>query len=496
MTGLFYGHHQFLFHQKPQKNTKKSFRKRNTTSFSKNAFIFCTNHLTSTRDAADIPITVLEKLIFGFYDISRFLDSIEIKMCDKINRNQYNKMPIEEVKQILTLNNFIWTEKSKFESRTERFEVMCGRCEMNCLISISSLLGSKNRKGCEYCYRYNRTYDWNYIKNIAQENKCTLLSSGKDYRGRDTIIKFECSCGVIHEKNVRGFLKSSQCKECSKKQRNTTNLVKYGAENILASDYGKEKTKEHYKTKYDKTHNMQVENIRKKAIQTCMLNHNQPFGFFTDESREKAQVTSLDKYGSKCFPISEEGKKQCRDKYGCDYAMQSREVFLKSIGNSYKSKPYKFPSGKIELIQGYEGKCLDRLLYEEHFEEDDIVAGFKNAPSVVFYHNGIKKHYHMDIYIPSRDIGIEVKSYYTYNEDRLINRLKIDAAMKICREFRLYIFIKRHGKIEPYFVIYYVNGVVEKYELDPDFFPDDIDIFKEKCVKLNNVNIIIEEEQQ
>lgn len=403
------------------------------------------------------------------------------------------RMPLEKVIEIVTDKGYIWIEGTKFEGRDIKFEAVCSKCDYHCQISISGL-SRKQGIGCEFCYFSNRKkYDWNYIKKIAGENSCKITTKPENFRDRDSVIDFICKCGNSHSTNARQFIKSSQCLNCSKEQRKETNIQIYGSENVLSSEYGKNKIKDFYNKKYGVDHNTKVKEIREKAEQTCLKNYGVSHGFNTQESIEKARATSMEKYGSKCFPTSEEGKKQCRERYGCDYAMQNREIYMKSMKNSHKSKPYKFPSGRVEMIQGYEHVCLDHLLFKEKFSEDDIIAGFLKTPEIKYFHNDAHHNYYMDFYIPSIDLGIEVKSAFTYNNHRAVNRLKIEAAKKKCKEFRVYIYIERKSKIEPYFVIYYINGNIDKYELDPNFFPSDIDLFDELCVKLNNVDIIIEE---
>ena len=54
--------------------------------------------------------------------------------------------------------------------------------------------------------------------------------------------------------------------------------------------------------------------------------------------------------------------------------MKKSEVAEKELhNNSYKSKDYTFPSGRIEKIQGYEHFMLNDLL-KENISEDDIIV--------------------------------------------------------------------------------------------------------------------------
>ena len=57
-------------------------------------------------------------------------------------------------------------------------------------------------------------------------------------------------------------------------------------------------------------------------------------------------------------------EKTCMDRYGVRNTSQNPVIFEKIFRNSHLRKQYKFPSGKIINIQGYEGKAINDLLKE------------------------------------------------------------------------------------------------------------------------------------
>lgn len=87
------------------------------------------------------------------------------------------------------------------------------------------------------------------------------------------------------------------------------------------------------------------------------------------------------------------------------------------------------PSGAIRLVQGYEPFALDILTVL--YTEDDIITGRKEVPEI-WYHSpdGKKRRYFVDIFVPSCNLMIEVKSKWTYERQLLINNIK----RKACRE--------------------------------------------------------------
>ena len=104
--------------------------------------------------------------------------------------------------------------------------------------------------------------------------------------------------------------------------------------------------------------------------------------------------------------------------------------------NYFKFKEYIFESGRIEHVQGYEPQAIDMLL--EIFNEDEIVVG--DGVPVIDYIDGMKnRKYYPDIFIPSINTIIEVKSDFTYNVNLHQNKMKEKFAIKSGYEFHFMI---------------------------------------------------------
>jgi hypothetical protein len=105
---------------------------------------------------------------------------------------------------------------------------------------------------------------------------------------------------------------------------------------------------------------------------------------------------------------------------------------ISHIKPSYKMKQYQFPSGKIVNLQGYEPRAVDFIL-KSHSEIDIIVQIHEIEKKVgrIFYEiNGKRHRYYPDIFIPSENKIIEVKSKYTYLQNLEINNEKKNACIK------------------------------------------------------------------
>lgn len=130
-----------------------------------------------------------------------------------------------------------------------------------------------------------------------------------------------------------------------------------------------------------------------KSIETNMTNRGVPYNMQDPSVVEKVKSTNFERWGG--------------------HPMQNPEIVDKCFKNSHKYKNYLFPSGRIDKIQGYEHFALDELL-QNGMSEECIVTGCKNVPPILWYDDKGKEHtYFVDIFIPSQNLCIEVKSTYT-----------------------------------------------------------------------------------
>lgn len=123
----------------------------------------------------------------------------------------------------------------------------------------------------------------------------------------------------------------------------------------------------------------------------------------------------------------------------------------KDIKSSYSKKEYVFPSGKVEYIQGFEHFAINELINGENINETDIIIGSKNVPEIWYFDNNNKKRrYYVDIYIPSQNRCIEIKSKYTYETNKQINILKEIATKNLGYKYEIWIYNNKGEKITCY----------------------------------------------
>ncbi len=144
--------------------------------------------------------------------------------------------------------------------------------------------------------------------------------------------------------------------------------------------------------------------------------------------------------------MKEKSKKTCLEKYGVEYPMQNQEYMEKVQRNSKKYKEYKFPSGGIRNVQGYEPFALDILI--KTYIEEEILTDREFVPNIPYIFNSKNCIYFPDIYIPKDNKIIEVKSTWTYKckDDKI--KEKAEATRALGYKYEIWIFDdKRNLKI-------------------------------------------------
>ena len=200
-----------------------------------------------------------------------------------------------------------------------------------------------------------------------------------------------------------------------------TCINKYGCENPQQNKTIKEKTKQTCYLKYGCENPGQNEEIKNKMKTTNLIKYNHFYPSQNEAIKNKIKETNLKNWGTENSSQNEEiknkKKENCLKKYGVEHHTQNEDIMDKTCKNAYKLKKYIFPSNKIIDIQGYENFALDELIINEKIDESDIITGCKNVPVIWYNDETGKKHRHyVDIFIPSQNRCIEVKSTWTYTK--------------------------------------------------------------------------------
>jgi hypothetical protein len=280
-------------------------------------------------------------------------------------------------------------------------------------------------------------YDYEMLKNIFDEGCATLLVDYKDkYVTRDTRIIGKCIlCENSFNKSLNKLHKQRNfgCEICAKilkfERIKNTMFDKYGVEYAAKSEHFKDKMKSTTLERYGVEHGTQCEEVKEKIRKTNLEKYGFEYGLQNEEVKEKRRISNLERYGFENPLQREEIKEKCKqtnlEKYGVEYPSQNTEIYEKMNKTSYYIKEYILPSGNIINIQGYEHFALDELLQKENMNENDIITGCKNVPTIWYNDESGKKHRHfVDIFIPSQNKCIEVKSTWTFKKQKEIVLLK------------------------------------------------------------------------
>jgi hypothetical protein len=278
---------------------------------------------------------------------------------------------------------------------------------------------------------------------------------------RDTKIIGNCfnkTCCNSFEKSFKNMIKyGAFCKICAKQNQQVnmkkTNNLKYGVDNPFQSNEIKEKIKKTNLEKYGVENPTYSKEINDKKVKNCLIKYGVKYTCKLAHIIQKRKTVMFEKYNVE-YPMQSDicktkFKETCLEKYGFENPQQNSEIAEKASANSYRKKTYIFPSGKEISCQGYEPFALDKLIKEDNISEDDIITGCKNVPTIWYDDEQSKKHRHyVDIFIPSQNRCIEVKSTWTAEKKKDNIYLKQSAAKQLGYNYEIWIFNAKKELVE------------------------------------------------
>ena len=322
-------------------------------------------------------------------------------------------------------------------------------------------------------------YNYEYLQQFCDENNITL---SKDYSqekiNRDTKIEGNCkteSCNETFCKTFRQLIRTDAfCKVCTSELRKdkvkNTNKILYGVE--YTGQINKNQQRLTCLQKYGVQYPGQNQKIKEKIKFTNLEKYGSICPFQNEKIRDKGKETCFKKYGDTNYNNRNKYKTTCQELFNCDnpsqnenikqkkintclinngveYPLQNEIIFNKSLKSGYKYKSYTYSSGNIIEVQGYEPYALDDLLQKENILEENIIVGTENVPEVWYLDSGGKKHrYYVDIFIPSQNRMIEVKSDYTIKVDNDIILLKQQACKDAGYYCEIWVYNAKGEKVE------------------------------------------------
>jgi len=304
-------------------------------------------------------------------------------------------------------------------------------------------------------------YDYNMLKSICDEGGVTLLEDYKDkFITRDTRIIGKCiSCENSFDKSLNKLYKQKNfgCKKCAKifkfDRIKCTMVEKYGVKYAAQSETFKNKMSNSCLEKYGVKHALQSEEVKNKIKETNLEKYGVEYVMQNNLVKDKSKQTNLEKYGVENplqrNEIKEKIKNTNLQKYGVEHSHQDPEIAEKAFKNSHKLKTFILPSGKEIKCQGYEPFALNELIKD--INENDILTGCKNVPTIWYNDENGKKHRHyVDIFIPSQNKCVEIKSTWTAKKQGNNIFLKQNAGKELGYNYEIWVYDGKGNKIELY----------------------------------------------
>lgn len=333
---------------------------------------------------------------------------------------------------------------------------------------------------------YKHLYDFIITNtNFLNEYDTSIGDRLKYLLANKTNINTCTNCGNPIVNIKRKYCSKNCVDTCQilKNQKIETSITKYGTTNVSKSQYFKDKYRNHMMETYGVEHYSKVDNFVTKTkktklerygnenynnmdkhVATCNLNYGVDYYLSTAESKHKRKETLINIYGvdhnSKIDGRYDMMKKKSIIKYGVEHPMKHPDIKHKAMtqlqNSLYRFKPFTFPSGLTIKIQGYEWLALNELL-QEGISESSIVTDRNIIPRIPYTTtDGIEHIYYPDIFIPSLNKIIEVKSVYTYNNTLELNVLKKNASEKLGYDFEFRIYEE-----------FYENGIYKHIRMFP-----------------------------
>jgi hypothetical protein len=241
---------------------------------------------------------------------------------------------------------------------------------------------------------------------------------------------------------VRGVENPAQSSEVQEKMKQT-NLRVRGVKNPSLSLEVQEKRKQTNLRVRGVENPGQSLEVQEKMKQTNLRVRGVEYSLESLEVQEKRKQTNLRVRGVENpgqSPEVQEKMKQTNLRVrGVEYSMQD-PIVAEKVCKGYRRKLYTMPSGDIRYVQGYEPFALNLLT--KNISEKDIITSKQDVPEIWYELDNVKHRHYVDIYIPSINKCIEVKSKWTFDTYNKNVLAKQQAAKDMGYDYEIWIFDK------------------------------------------------------
>lgn len=430
-----------------------------------------------------------------------------ISICATCDKKKTVSKKYADIEKICKTKGLILLECKNTKDITYK----CGNCGAVNHTNLSAIK-KRTEQQCPKCQNNKNRNPWDKVVDYFKKAGVELLSNPDEYKSNTSDLRYKCICGREAETTFHTISRHLNnniqtpfgCSNCH--NFNVAMTLSDGEyTNVARMPETKENTRITNKRLYG-DHPMRLKEFRDKASATCMENYNVAFGFCRPEVYKKIRETCLFRYDveyplqnpiilsrvretckknwgtdypfqSKKFwkywgdrlekeygvrfytqtkKFKEQFKETCIERFGVEHPMKNYEVFKKCMKSCFQLKDYKFDSGKIMSVMGYEDSALNILLGKSKtqfddfktYTEEDIIIEPEN-PSICYEdEKGVFRTYYPDIFVREGDKlkVIEVKSVFTFNKQLKKNICKFKEAGKVFDIFEVWV-IDRHGSL-------------------------------------------------
>lgn len=142
-------------------------------------------------------------------------------------------------------------------------------------------------------------------------------------------------------------------------------------------------------------------------------------------------------------------KQKTLEKYGVESIMHLPEMYERQQRAMHKFHTHEIDNVLFKNLQGYESIGIQYILHNFNISASDIIAGrIEIIPKIQYAFNGTQKLYFPDIFIPSLNLIVEIKSEYILNLELDKNMAKQAACKAAGYDHKILIFDQKQNFVK------------------------------------------------
>ena len=244
---------------------------------------------------------------------------------------------------------------------------------------------------------------------------------------KTSIEKYGVKCNLNLEETKKKANINSQSKE-AKIKRAKTNVAKYNAENVYASDQVKEKIRQTNLERYGVEYSWQSDNVKEKSKVTSLAKYGTEHPHQSDVVKQHTRQLKQSRLQE--FMIQNDciSRDEVIQKYGCGWTFIVDKINVHPI---YCGNKAFIKNSELINIQKYS----EINHYQSSLFETKVIDYIKSIYSgkVIANTRDILKPYELDVYIPDKHIAIECNGTFWHDAEHKNKTYHIDKS-KVCKD--------------------------------------------------------------